>query len=201
MSDKKIAPTPEEDLSRSFQTFNTLNGEVPDDVQGSMKIVEKKIAVELVRSRKRFFAAYAFLSVLGYLFSLSLCSQNSIALTAFSLDTAALLHRLPDPLCPVVCGLFFTFVPALCLLFFLDRFQMRRLVREFWWLPVLTALLTCLLMVFLPGAYQHAGMHAHHQGVRHTQGDALWLLWWTLAAISLPALGAFVLNRRFQGEQ
>ncbi|MEN9528699.1 MAG: hypothetical protein RI932_572 [Pseudomonadota bacterium] len=197
MSESQKEPTQDDDLSNSYRSFHALTGEVPENVQGNMKVVERKISGELLHSRKRFFAAYAILSVVGYLFSLSLCSQNSIALTTFSLDTAALLHRLPDPLCPIVCGLFFTLVPALCLLVFLDRFQMRRLVRELWWLPVLTALLTCLLMVFLPGAFQHQGMHVHHEGVRHTQGDALWLFWWTLAAISIPGVGAFVLNRRF----
>jgi hypothetical protein len=200
MSDKKNEPTSHDDMAGSFNTFNELSGEVPEHVRGRMKAVQQKINVELVRSRKRFFLAYCFLSLLGYSFSLSLCSQNSVALTAFSLDTAAFLHRLPDPWCPIVCGFFFTLVPVLCLLVFLDRFQMRRLVHEYWWLPVLTALLTCVLMTVLPGALQHEGMHAHHEGVRHTQDDALWLFWWTLAAISMPALAALVLQRRFIAE-
>lgn len=200
MRERKRKPVSGDDLQTSFKAFNEISGEIPDTVQGRIKVVQQKINVKLVRSRKRFFLAYAFFSVLGYLFSLSLCSQNSIALTAFSLDTAAFLHRLPDPWCPIVCGFFFTLVPALCLLLFLDRFQIRRLVREFWWLPILTALFTCVLMIFLPGTFQHEGMHSHHEGVRQTQGDALWLFWWTVAAISIPALNAFVLNRRYQGE-
>lgn len=182
----------DQDISNSITVFSQLSDELPDVAQRSMMGVEQRISGELSRSRKRFFALYILLSVVGYIFSLSLCSQNSVALTKFSLDTAAILHQLPDPWCPMVCGWFFSLLPVISLFIFLDRFQVRRLLRELWWLPAATALVSCFLMAFLPSTFQHEGMHHSHQGIRNTRGDFVWMMWWIVAAVSIPALVALV---------
>ncbi len=196
--EKKLSEV-EQDISNSITTFSQLSDELPDVAQKSMMGVGQIIKGELSRSRKRFFALYIVLSIVGYIFSLSLCSQNSVALTKFSLDTAAILHQLPDPWCPMVCGWFFSLLPVGSLFIFLDRFQVRRLLRELWWLPAATALVSCLLMAFLPSAFQHEGMHQSHQGIRHTRGDIVWMVWWTIAAVSVPALVALVGRWRLSG--
>lgn len=190
----------ERDISSSISTFSQLSDKLPDAAERSMKDVERRISGELSRSRERFFALYIVLSVVGYIFSLSLCSQNSVALTKFSLDTAAILHKLPDPWCPMVCGWFFSLLPVASLFVFLDRFQVRRLLRELWWLPAATALVSCLLMTFLPGAFRHEGMHPSYEGIRHTRGDFVWMAWWIIAAVSIPALVALVGRWRLSGE-
>lgn len=171
-----------------FAEFENAKGELPPLVQKELKKTEQNISAELQRSQRRFFISFFFFSVFGYFLSLSVCSQNSIALTRFSIDVAARLHKLPDPLCPIVCGSVFALIPVSALFFFLDRFQRRRLIVLYWWLPVLMSLLTCLLMSFLPSAFQHTGMHVHtdHTSLRNTHGDVVWLLWWSAAAVAVP---------------
>jgi hypothetical protein len=191
--------------------FETVSGELPQSVVEQMTHTSEKIAKELTLSRQRFVFSFLFFSVLGYFASLSLCSQNAIGLTRFSLSVAAILHSLPDPLCPVVCGLAFSFLPLVSLFLFLDRFQLRRLIVRLWWLPVLTTLISCLLMIVLPPTFQHEGMHLMHErqahlehqlanqgatGVRDTRTDAGWLMWWASSAVALPAVVVWSLRRR-----
>lgn len=172
--------------SNDLKDFETSTGDLPANVQSDLESTEKAISDELKRSRGRFFISFSLLSVIGYFCSLSVCSQNSIALTQLSLNVAAHLHQLPDPWCPIVCGIVFSILPILFLFIWLDRFQLRRLIVQFWWLPVLTTLLSCLLMSVLPAAFQHDGMHASHNGIRNTHGDVIWLMWWTLSAMAIP---------------
>lgn len=188
------------DSEHSFRAeiveFEQTRSDIPVEASEKLSTMERKIRSELLLSRKRFFVTYVVASVAGYFFSLSLCSQNSIAITAFSLDTAALLHSLPDPWCPLVCGWFFSLLPVCCLFVFLDRFQVRRMLQDFWLLPAVTAFLSCALMIVLPSAFQHDGMHLAHSGIRHTQSDVVWLMWWTFAAISIPSCIGWIGRRR-----
>lgn len=179
-----------------LQEFVNSSGEVPAGVQSELDRTEKTISAELKRSSQRFFFAFIGLSFVGYFCSLSVCSQYSIALTNFSLSVASVLHQLPDPWCPIVCGIVFSILPVVSLFVFLDRFQRRRLIVQYWWLPVLTTLFSCLLMALLPQSMQHSGMHVSHHGLRHLHGDFVWLMWWTLSAMSIPL--AFSVLARFR---
>jgi hypothetical protein len=175
-----------DDLSDAVDDFASLSSEVPASAGEKLMRVSDEISAELRRSRRRFFFVYVFFSLAGYVASLSLCSQNAFMLRVFPIDFAVYLHTLPDPWCPVTCGLFFSALPILFLVLFLDRFQLRRVARELWWLPIATVLLACLIMTILPETLQHEGM-SHVQGhLRDTRGDVVWMLWWTLAAIINP---------------
>lgn len=171
-----------------LEEFVSASGDLPEGVQAELQQTEKKISADLVRSKKFFFVSFFALTVAGYFCSLSVCSQYSIAFTSLSVNVASVLHQLPDPWCPIVCGLVFSFLPTGGLYVFLDRFQRRRMILRFWWLPVLTTLFSCLLMSQLPAAMQHQGMHASHHGLRHLQGDLAWLAWWMTSAIGVPLI-------------
>lgn len=174
-----------------LKEFEGAAGDIPAEVGERMQKTESRISAELNRSRKSFFLSFALLSVLGYFSSLSVCSQYSFGLTGFSQSVAAALHKLPDPLCPIVCGIVFSIVPVIFLFVFLDRFQRRRLIVRYWWLPVLSTLASCLLMYYLPQNLQHEGMHHGQVGVRGAHGDIGWLIWWTLSAVAIPFLFAW----------
>ncbi|MEY4065118.1 MAG: hypothetical protein RIR26_1326 [Pseudomonadota bacterium] len=180
----------EREYVRSLSEFNTLHHEISAEQGRELSLVGEGIKQQLEQSRRRFFLVYGIASVVGYFLSLSVCSQNSIALTSFSVDIASSLHQLPDPWCPLVCGWVFSLIPSACLLLSLDRFQRRRLVSQFWWLPPLTTIGFCVLMTLLPSYLQHEGMHVHHVGMRTTHTDILWLMWWLLASVSIPAVAS-----------
>ncbi|MEN9824912.1 MAG: hypothetical protein RI953_657, partial [Pseudomonadota bacterium] len=59
-------------------------------------------------------------------------------------------------------------------------------------------LLSCLVMSLLPESLQHDGMHMNHTGVRDTRSDVVWLMWWTIAAVAIPALFALVAKSRLK---
>jgi len=182
-----------EDLSQSLDDFTSLSGELPENEGRKLRRVGKEISGELRRSRRQFLFVYVLFSLIGYVASLSLCSQNAFMFRVFPIDIAVFLHQLPDPWCPLTCGLFFSAVPVLFLVVFLDRFQLRRMLRELWWLPVLTVVFACGLMTMLPENLQHEGMsHAAHGELRDTRGDVQWLVWWSLAAVANPVIVIFV---------
>jgi hypothetical protein len=181
-----------DDLSQSLDDFSALSGEMPAEEAQDLMRIGQKISGELRRSRRRFLFMYALFSLIGYLASLSLCSQNSFMIRVFPLDIAVFLHQLPDPWCPLTCGLFFSALPISFLVFFLDRFQLRRTLRELWWLPIVTVVFACGLMTVLPESFQHEGMtHASHNELRDTRGDLAWLVWWSLAAVANPVFVIF----------
>jgi hypothetical protein len=171
-----------------LEEFVGSSGDLPDGVQIELKQTERKISAELVRSDRLFFVAFFVLTIVGYFCSLLVCSQYSVAFTTLSVNVASVLHQLPDPWCPIVCGIVFSILPTAGLFVFLDRFQRRRLVIRFWWLPVLTTFASCLLMSQLPASMQHQGMHSSHHGLRHLHGDLAWLAWWMISAISIPLI-------------
>ncbi|NBO39303.1 hypothetical protein EBU99_12055 [bacterium] len=181
-----------------LKEFESAEGVLPAAIEAELQQTEKRITNELNDSRKRFFASYCIFSIVGYFCSLSLCSQNSVALTSFSVSFAALLHQLPDPLCPIVCGFVFAILPVGCLFLFLDRFQRRHLTVRFWWLPVATTIASCLLMSIVPESLRHEGMHTSHMALRQTHGDLIWLFWWTLSAVSIPLIFAWTASRKIR---
>lgn len=189
-------PESESSNHPSLLEYRQLSGDLPSAASQKIAAVKAKISDDLNRSRKGFVTAFLLSSLVGYFFSLSLCSQNSVAFTTLSINTAAFLHGLPDPLCPILCGVVFSLLPVLCLFVALDRFQVRRLLCEMFWLPSATTFLACVLMMVLPAAFQHDGMHLTHEGVRHTAGDLVWLVWWTFGALSIPALMGWMGRRR-----
>lgn len=183
--------------SDDLREFESAAGQVPPSVDNRLQQTGMQISAELKRSRKRFFAAFFGLSIVGYFVSLSVCSQYSVGLTRFSVSVATLLHQLPDPLCPVVCGVVFSAVPAVFLFVFLDRFQRRRMIVQYFWLPVVLTIVSCLIMYFLPQRFQHEGMlHSEHSGLRNIADDLSWLSWWMVSAVSVPLLFAWLAKLR-----
>lgn len=177
------------DFDHSLNDFVALSGDVPESAGRKLMRVGQEISSELRRSRRRFFFMYMIFSAIGYVASLSLCSQNAFMFRVFPVDIAVFLHKLPDPWCPITCGLFFSALPVLFLVLFLDRFQLRRMLRDVWWLPILTVIFVCGVMTLLPDQWQHEGMnHTVHGELRDTRGDVQWLIWWTLAAAANPVI-------------
>lgn len=177
------------DFDHSLNDFVALSGDVPESAGRKLMRVGQEISSELRRSRRRFFFMYIIFSAIGYVASLSLCSQNAFMFRVFPVDIAVFLHKLPDPWCPITCGLFFSALPVLFLVLFLDRFQLRRMLRDLWWLPILTVIFVCGVMTLLPDQWQHEGMsHTVHGELRDTRGDVQWLIWWMLAAAANPVI-------------
>lgn len=132
---------------------------------------------ELVRSKPRLILTYTLAGVLGYLSSLLVCAQCSIGFTALSWKTMHLLHQVPDPWCPLICGAIYGIFPFLASLLVLNRFQHRYLLFKMPWVPLL-------LPVLGSGALILSGpVH-----------DFQWHLIWFAAALSTPYLAELTLG-------
>lgn len=189
MNEDKDKSSVADELHQSLDDFTSHAGDVPESASQKLMGVRHKISDELRLSRRRFVFVYIMFSLVGYIASLSLCSQNAFMFRFFSVDIAILLHQLPDPWCPITCGLFFSAPPVLFIVMFLDRFQLKRVLHELWWLPIVTVLIACALMTLLPENLQHEGMtHVAHGHLRDTRGDVQWLVWWTFAAVLNPVV-------------
>lgn len=107
------------------------------------------IEKELVVSRKRLFFVYFLGSILGYTLSLAICAQYGLGLSSLSWKLAQYLHSIPDPWCPIVCGVVFGISPTLVSTLYLSRFQHRFLIFRMGWLPALVPVLgTVTLLLF-----------------------------------------------------
>jgi hypothetical protein len=157
-----------------------------DGEHPSIERTTKPLAQELERSQKRFVSVFSVLSLAGFLGSLALCAQNAFGLTGFSNHAAMLLHRLPDPWCALACGVVFAAPTTLLYALALDRFQWRRLTLSLWWLPLVTALVACLMMLAAPQNLQHDGMlydHASGHAMRDRYDQLSWLVVWVLGSL------------------
>lgn len=129
------------------------------------------ILKDLVGSRRALCLHYGLASVLGYLASLMICAQCSVGFTALSWKTAAMLHDIPDPWCPLVCGMVFGIFPFLCSSLWISRFQHRYLLFRMTWVPIVVPLLANLVMTLF--------------GPIH---DLSWQFLWFAAAAGTPYL-------------
>jgi hypothetical protein len=150
-----------------------------------------QIAAELARSQRNFIWVFLLLSFLGFVGSLALCAQNSFGLTGFSNEFAMLLHTLPDPWCPIICGVVFAGPSVALYAVALDRFQWRRLTHTLWWLPICTTAVACVVMLVAPETLQHEGMRIDHGGghaLRDRSAQLGWMAFWFVGALVPPLL-------------
>lgn len=118
--------------------------EIKDDFKNFLEFDEdgkgietpKPILKDLVGSKLRLISHYSLASILGYVASLMLCAQCSLGLTDFAWKTSALLHDIPDPYCPLVCGAVFGIFPFVFSSLWMTRFQHRFLFHKMIWLPL-----------------------------------------------------------------
>lgn len=142
----------------------------------------KRIVKDLVRSRLRLSLVYIVGGVLGYLLSLAICAQCSIGLSPISWKVGSLLHRIPDPWCPLLCGAVFGISPTLVTLFILSRFQHRFLIFQMGWLPALLPIAGAFVLIMLGDSHSW-------------QWRAIWLAAAILTPYLVEALSAAFLRQ------
>lgn len=109
--------------------------------------VPGRIEKDLVASRLNLSLTYIGGAALGYLISLMICAQCSIGLSPLAWKLNSLIHTMPDPWCPMLCGFIFGFSPTLVSFLYLSRFQHRFLIFRMGWLPALVPLISSALML------------------------------------------------------
>lgn len=158
-----------------FEMFSSEN----DEHKNAAAALEppRRIARDLVSSQARLILSYSLAGTLGYLSSLLICAQCSIGFTPLSWQTMALLHKIPDPWCPLVCGAIFGIFPFLFSLLFLNRFQHRYLLYRLPWVPIGLPLIGSSVLTLFGSVH-----------------DLQWHLLWFAAALSTPYLGELFLG-------
>jgi|GEM_PF-2720991 len=149
------------------------------------------ITKDLVRSPLQMATVYLGLSVLGYGASLAVCAQNSLGLGSWSHRVAEVLHHLPDPWCPIVCGGVFAIIPFAISSLVLNRFQQRYLMTRMWLFFASVPLVAAGVMLLLPHSLQHARLHStlSSSSVRpDLLSDGVWMALWVATAVLLPYL-------------
>lgn len=121
-----------------------LQSESPVDVNARLPETLEK---DLVASRFKLSVTYVAGAILGYVFSLVICAQCSIGLSPLAWKTNSLLHMMPDPWCPILCGFIFGFSPTLVSFLYLSRFQHRFLIFRMGWLPALVPIISSALLL------------------------------------------------------
>ena len=164
--------------AEEFKLFSQV--QAPD--HKILPIVTRRLEKDLVQSRTKLALTYVAGSVLGYLFSLAICAQCSVGLSPFAWQMASIIHEMPEPWCPFICGSIFGVAPFLVTLLFFNRFQHRYLLHKMTWLVIaLPVLVSLSFMLF-------ANLH-----------DFAWDMKWLITAVATPylceALASFVLRQ------
>lgn len=145
--------------------------------------VVRRVTRDLVSSPARAVGTYVAVSALGYVASLALCAQNDVGILPFSHAVASRMHVIPWPWCPLLCGALFSIVPALLGPLFFTKFQMRFLLKHFWWLIALLPLVASLVLV----ASGDSGVPQWWSGTDHAGfSPSLWMVLWTAGALGTP---------------
>ena len=165
---------------------------------GVENALTRRVRRDLVVSPWHVGTVYVAASAAGYLCSLALCAQNSVGILPFSHAVAALMHIIPWPWCPLVCGALFSFVPTVLVGFFFTRFQRRYLLRRLWWLIALLPLVASALLI-VTGDKDPAGWI--RGAIAGDFSPSLWMILWTAGALVTPwilegAFAALFLRRR-----
>lgn len=156
-------------IAKDFDAF--INAKTPIE-SSQLKSLSRRFESDLVTSPLRLATFYLIGAFFGYVGTLFICAQCSVGLSPLAWHTASLIHRIPDPWCPFVCGTVFGIAPFLVSLTCLTRFQHRYLLHRMWWLVIL---------VPLAGS---AGMMALESG-----HDLIWNLSWFFTAVTIPYIG------------
>lgn len=169
-----LEPTESED----FELFTQVK--VPQAIP--LATVTKVLEKDLVKSQTKLALIYLAGSLLGYVLSLTICAQCSVGFSKFAWRIASVIHEMPDPWCPFICGAIFGIAPFFVTLLFFNRFQHRYLLRHMAWLVVSVPVLVSVSFMVL--ANQH---------------DFTWDMNWMITAVATPyiceALSGFVLRQ------
>lgn len=121
-----------------------LNGDVKAEVAHSPPSV---IANDLVTSRLKLSFVYILGAVIGYIASLVICAQCGVGLSPFSWKIAQFIHSIPDPWCPILCGVVFGISPTLVSSVYMSRFQHRFLIFQIGWLPAIVPIIGTIILL------------------------------------------------------
>jgi hypothetical protein len=121
-----------------------LETEAPLDTPAKVPDALEK---DLVTSRAQLSFTYIGGAALGYVISLMICAQCSVGLSSLAWKVNSLIHTMPDPWCPILCGFIFGFSPTLVSFLYLSRFQHRFLIFRMGWLPALVPIIGGALML------------------------------------------------------
>ncbi len=105
------------------------------------------IANDLVTSRFKLAVVYIVGAIIGYLASLAICAQCGVGLSPFSWKIAQFIHSIPDPWCPMLCGVVFGISPTLVSSLYMSRFQHRFLIFQIVWLPAVVPILGTIILL------------------------------------------------------
>lgn len=165
---KKI-PKPEKSLASDFELFA---GTESTARTADLKSLTANMEKDLVTSPKKLAFSYIAGSVIGYFASLAICAQCSVGLTPFAWQMSSIIHEIPDPWCPFVCGTIFGVAPFIVTLIFFNRFQHRYLLYRMWWLMIAVPVIGGISMTAIGGSH-----------------DTAWDLQWIFTAILTPYIG------------
>lgn len=161
-----------------FELFTQIKESVQSPELSVTQIIEK----DLVWSRRKLALTYLGGSLLGYVLTLSICAQCSVGLSNVATRIASVIHELPDPWCPFICGAIFGIAPFLMTLIFFNRFQHRYLLHHMAWLIVAVPVLVSVGFAFVVN-----------------QHNLAWDIEWLITAIATPyiceALSSLVLRQ------
>ncbi len=156
-----------------------LQSEAPIEASAPVPdLIEK----DLVASRAKLSMTYVGGAALGYVISLMICAQCSVGLSPLAWKINSLIHTMPDPWCPILCGFIFGFSPTIVSLLYLSRFQHRFLIFRMGWLPALVPLIGSALLLLSDDP--------HGWGWR-----SIWLLSAILTPYIIEIVAAFVLKQ------
>jgi hypothetical protein len=117
---------------KDLNEFLSINGETAAEYSPPSMITN-----DLVTSRVKLSFVYIFGAVIGYIASLIICAQCGVGLSPFSWKIAQIIHNIPDPWCPILCGMVFGISPTIVSSMYMSRFQHRFLIFQIGWLPAI----------------------------------------------------------------
>ncbi len=107
--------------------------------------LKNKISSDLVQSKLKICFIYLFFSILGYFFSLFLCSNSNSNLTSYNI-----LNLLNNSFLLSFCsGVIYTIVPFLFTLLFFNRFKRRYIYLKLSWLVIILPIFSTTTILLL----------------------------------------------------
>lgn len=152
-------PKNPKDLDNDFEDFVSKDSQafVPNE---KVLATKRKLEEALVPSASRIARRYVGISIVGYLLSLMICSQNGFGFFEFSDRIAIFIHRVTAPYSDFSCGALFSVVPFLLSSFVLNRFEQRYLLTKLAWLVALLPAIAALAMYIVPPLFGRAPEHS-----------------------------------------
>ncbi len=191
--------------SKELQAFLEWKPMAGDSTSKASSVLQRstqlrRVVKDLAPNRKRIIASYLGFHALGYGLSLTFCAQFGVGFISISHSIADVMHRIPWPWCPLICGFLYTIPPLLLSRLLLSRFQQRYLFTRVAWLPISTPLAACLLLLVFGSATtgDFSFTVSTHSSLSHGMdaGGGAWVLLWTFGAILSSFAADFVQAKR-----